>query len=512
MKNKLIIISTLITLCLAGFQYWITLHIQTQLPSEQWSRSIPIDTMESNFSKLQSVPTENGYTLSLRDLKKLIVLSCNRELDCKEKWTIDKLNTNANSWSDETNSYYMKDHSLIHWNNLDGEKTIAQHVIDFAKTEDTLVYWSDDQKIFVLNSPSPEEEHQFQMSEPVKFAQIIDNQIFIVTKNEKTQLYTLHNLSNQPNKLFQFELNATEILSSLQIIQHSATNYLLLLDKKVSAGGTSTKNIETASFNLTMNQSPIFNELSFVEKQTDLSLNYIQNPAISSGKQGPIITFSSTFNDSSGEKVTKVFVGDFSEKIIQANAVTKSESRYERPILLNEQTVAYLKMTGTNRSLAYSSADEEIKQASSGIMEGDYTAAGYTLIEKLFYGVILVLFSLIWIIITLLITYGTLLTMLKMKVAQSHRIAFFVHIIALLVIQICLLFKFTTIENLITRIPFITENWHFVILLLVSSILSFVPLLMLREKVSEDNFNMFVVYTTFMNLLILFFLIGPYLF
>lgn len=511
LKNKLIIISTLIVLCLLGFQYWISLQMQTELPSEQWSRSFPVDTAESNFSKLQSVPAENGYTVSLKDFKKLIVLSCNMDLDCEEKRTIDVFNTYANTWSDDTNSYYIKDNSLIHWNSSKREKTIAQNVLDFAKTEDSLVYWTDDQNIIVLNSRFSAEERHFNMSEPVEFVQIYDNQIFVVTKNEKNHLFTLYNLSNQPNQLFQFDINATEILSSMQIIQQTATNYFLLLDKKVSAGGTSTKNIEIASFNLTMDQSPIFNELSFVENQTGLSLNYIQTPAIFSGKQGPIITFSSTFVDSSGEKVTKIFVGDFSETIIQAHAVTKSESRYERPILLDERTVAYLKMIGTNRSLAYSSADEVKKQASSGIMEGDYKAALYKLIEKLFYGFILILFSFVWITIALLFTYVTLLILLKRKHAHSHSIAFFVHIVALLVIQIYFLFNFTSIQNLIPHIPFVTENWHFVILLLLSSFLSTVPLYMLREKVSEDNFNVFVVYTTFMNLTVLFFLIGPYL-
>lgn len=512
MKNKLIIISTLIVLCLFGFQYWISLQIQTELPSEQWSRSFPVDTIESNFSKLQSVPTENGYTISMKNFKKQIVLSCNTDLECEEKRTIDAFNTYANSWSDDTNSYYIKDNALIHWNSSDGEKTIAPNVLDFAKTEDRIVYWTDDQKIIVLNSPFSAEDRHYNMSEPVEYVQIFEDQLFVVTKNEKTNLFTLYNLSDEPNQLFQFEINATEILSSMQIIQQTATNYFLLLDKKVSAGGTSTQNIQIASFDLAVDQSPIFNKLSFVEGQTGLLLEYIQAPTIFPGKQGPIIAFSSTFTDSSGEKVTKVFVGDFSETTIQAHAVTKSDGRYERPILLNEQTVAYLKMSGANRSLAYSSADEVKVQASSGIMKGDYKAALYKLIEKLFYGFILILLSFVWIVTALILTYVTLLILLKRKHAHSHTIAFFVHIVALLVIQVYFLFKFTSIENLISHIPFITENWHFVILLLLSSILSTVPIYILREKVSEDNFNVFVVYTTFMNLTVLFFLIGPYLF
>ena len=145
-------------------------------------------------------------------------------------------------------------------------------------------------------------------------------------------------------------------------------------------------------------------------------------------------------------------------------------------------------MKGKVRFLEFSSSDEMKKKESNKIMTGDYKAAGYTLSGKFFNGFILILFAFSWIIASFLITYGLVLFLQKIRFAYAHQTAFAVHIIALFSIQTYFLFHFTSIEKIINKIPFVTENWHFVMLLLVSSILSTVPLYILRYKASEDTF------------------------
>lgn len=511
MKNKLLFISCFILLSITGYLYWSTLQEQIELPSKQWSRSIPIDTIEGNFSKLQSVPEENGYTVSLLDFKKLVVLSCDNDMKCDENRTIESLNTYKNSWSDQTDSYFIRDGTLIHSNVSTGEIEIAKNVVDFSKTGDTLVYWTEDHTIVVLNSPLSSEKQHFKFDEPVVYANSLENQLFIVTeKNKAEELYTLYNLADGVSQLFQFHLSSQGILSSIHIFQQSEDSYSLIIDKKVKSGGTSTKIIESATFNLTSKQSPTFNNISFIESQTGIKLKNIQFPNFYQGPHGPLITFSSSFTDHTDQIVSKIFVGHFTGTTIQSDAVTKTESRYERSVLLNEQTVAYFKMKGANRYLEYSSSDEAIKQDTNRIMEGDYKAAIYTLLTKLFNGFLLILFSFTWIIPTLFISYGFILLLNKMKFARSYQIAFIVHLIVLLSLQMYILYQFTYIENIVNSIPLLTENWHFALLLVTSSILSAVPLLILRYKLSEDNFNICVLYTTFMNLAILFLFVGPY--
>ncbi|MDF2065114.1 hypothetical protein [Bacillus sp. Cr_A10] len=512
MKYKLIGLSILIIVCITGLLYWETLQEQTHPPSEQWSRSFQLETIEGNFAKLQSVQEENGYTISMLDFKKLEVLSCDKELECKRNRTIDSLNTYKNSWSDGTDSYYIKENSLIHTNTTSGEKVIASDVANFTKTVDSLVYWTENKDIVILESPFTKEEQRFRADEPVNFVKILEDQIFVVTENKQDKLYTLYSLSNELSELFTFTISGQENLLSMQIFQLIDKSYAIALDKKVLAGGSSTKNIELAQFDLSNHQSPIFDKLSFVENETNSSLSDIQSPMIYQGEQAPIITFSASLYDPSLGKVNKIFVGDLVDTTIQANAVTKVGNRYERSFLLNEETVAYLKMKGASRILEYSSSDETKKLETNNIMEGDYKAAFYTLLSNLFHGFLLAMFSFVWIFLTFIITYGSLFLLGKFKPEQSYKIAFTIHLIALFSMQSISLFKFTTIQSILHNIPFITEGWHFIVLLLLVMILSTIPLFLVRYKVSEETFNLFVLYTTFMNLAILFLLIGPYLF
>ncbi len=349
------------------------------------------------------------------------------------------------------------------------------------------------------------------MDDPITTVKIVENQIFVVTKNKDDEIYKLFSLSNEINNLLQFQLTSSEYLSSINILKQNDNNYSLLVDKKIGSAASITKSLELANFNLTSNQSPTFNKLSIVDDETGLQLKNIQFPTIYQGKHGSFITFSSTYYDFSGEKVTKVFVGNLSDQIIHASALTKKGSRYERPIFLNEQTVAYLKMKGANRFLEYSSTDEEKILESKGIMEGDYKAAGYILVSKSFNGFILILFSFVWLVPTFLITYGILLLQ-KRKFVQRYNTTFIIHLIALFSIQAYFFYRFTSLESVVYNIPYITESWQFTIILGVSAILSVLPLFIFRYKLSEDTFNLFVLYTTFMNLTTLFLLIGPYIF
>lgn len=512
MKNKLYIVSLFITCCIIVFLYSYSLKDQTALPSEQWSRSFQVNTEESNFSKLQTVQEENGYTIGLLDFKKFLILSCNMDLECEKERTIDSLNAYKNSWSNKTDAYFIREDALIHSNSSTGETEIAAEVTNFSMTEDTLLYWKEDQTLVVLDKPFSTEKQHFQTDAPIVYAKILNNQVFIITEDKNEELYKLYSLSNELTQLFQFHISSQYILSSLHIIQQSDDTYSLLVDKKIVSGGSSSKMLEAAPFHLTANQSPEFHKLSFIDDETGMTLKDVQSPSLFQGAQGPMITFSSTFFDMSGDKVTEIFAGDFVGDEIAVQAATKPGSRYERSIFLNDHTVAYLKMNGKNRSLEYSSSDEVLKEKSAKIMDGDYKAAAYALIAKFFNGFIFIIIALSWIIITFIFTYLVLLLLQKKRFVYTYETTFIAHIIALFSTETYFLYHFTSVDSLVRTIPFITENWHFIVLLLIAWILSIAPLFVLRYKVSEDTINLFIVYTTFMNLIVLFFLVGPYIF
>ncbi|WP_313893254.1 hypothetical protein [Psychrobacillus sp.] len=510
MKNKIIWISTLIIAIFISFQYWNALQVQTAFPSEQWSRSFPITTEQSNYSKLQSVAHEDGYTISLLDFKKLVVLSCDSNMICETNRIIDELSTSRNTWSDHENSFYIRDNQLIHSTSQTAEVVIAANVMNFTKTDNTLIYWTEDQQVIVLDQSFSKEQQRLQLAEPITFAKILNNEVFIVTENKKGQYFTVHHVSDQLSKLFTIPVNGPEVLSSMHILQLADGGYSFLLDTDILAGGKRTKTILAAPFDLSLNQSPTFSKLTFVDNEKQLK--NIRFPQIYQSEQGPIITFSASLNDMDGNRVDKVFVSNSFGDVVDVSAVTKIDNRYERSMLINDQTVVYFKMTGPNRSLEYSSSNEQIKQASNGIMEGDYLAAAYAVIGDLFNGLLLILFSFIWITITLAITYGVSSILHRIKLASAYKVAYMIHLIVLFSTQFVFFHKFSLLENLIFRMPYVTESWQFTIVLVASIIISTLPFLIFKYKVSEDTFHSIILYTTFMNVTILFFAIGPYLF
>lgn len=429
---------------------------------------------------------------------------------CETDRIIEGLSTSRNTWSDRENSFYIRDNQLIHSNSQTGEVVIASNVMNFTKSHNTLIYWTEDQQIVVLDQSFSKEQQRLQLAEPITFAKILNNEVFVVTENKKGQYFTVHHLSDQLSKLFTIPVNGAEMLSSMHIIQLAEGGYSFLLDTDILAGGKRTKTILGAPFDLSLNQSPVFSKLTFVDNGKQLK--NIRFPQVYQSEQGPIITFTASLNDMDGNRVDKIFVSNSFGDVVDVNAVTKEDNRYDRSLLINDQTVIYFKMDGSNRSLEYSSSNKHIKQESNGIMEGDYLAAAYAVISDLFNGFLLILISFIWITITLAITYGVFFILHRMKLASAYKVAYMIHLIVLFSTQFIFFHKFSLLENLIFRMPYVTESWQFTIVLVVSIILSMLPFLIFKYKVSEDTFHSIILYTTFMNVIILFFAIGPYLF
>ena len=502
-----ILFGIIILLLLTTFQYGVTLKEQTKLPSENWSRSFPVEIEQSNYSRFQGVSEKDGYTISLLDFNTLVVFSCDEDLKCKQDRANDELNTYKNSWSDKENSYYVKDSQLIHWTSTE-ERVIGENVDDFFKSDTALIYWTEDHHVIVMDDTLSEIQ-RFELDLPIYFAKMVEDELIVVTENKGESRYTVIALSDNPVNLFSFQINATETLSSVDFILSDDEHYILLTDKEVIAGGGRGKTIQTASFDLTSNQSPVFKNLSLIDQASGQNLKDIRFLSLFKGQSGDIITFTANMRDVSGEKVNKVFVGDFDMNTIHADAVTKKEDLYIRPLIMNDQTIAFFKVDGKNRVLQFSSSIEEKKTESMEVMDGDFKTTFYSLLTIMFNGVILLILCFFWIVPSIGITYGIQFISKRMNRSFSHRSLLFLHVLILFVVQLLLIFNYYQVDIILLAAPFLSTNWQLILLLFGSSIVSVLPLL-IRYHVNEDNFHFSIFYTTLMDLAILFVLIGPY--
>ena len=507
MNKKFKVISIAIIILLIGFQYLIVLDGQKSLPSEDWSRSFQSDVDAGTYAKLKSVPTDSGYAISLLDFDKMGILTCTDELQCAQVWSNSELNAYKNTWSDGETTYFVKDDTLIR-STSSGEEAISDNVDDFTISDEHLMYWLKDQQVVIQegnNEPFP-----FTLEYPIFSGSIIDEHFFIVTKNTGDNEYMVLDGKNDFKELFRFPLKFNENLISMEISGDSETKFNLFLEKGISSGGAVAKILESASFDLTENQKPSFTKLKFVEKESGAEIFNIRNPYLYQGENNKSITFSANMYNKSGNNVNKIFVGNYTESPIEVSAITKDGDYYVKPTFVNDQTIAYFKLKGSENELMYSSTSAKKIAQSDTLLKGDMKEAFYSLISLLFVGLVLLLLAFMWIVPGLGLGYGTLALFQKSQKPYAFTVSLYVNTIGLVISQLVLFSTVLHPERIVLKTPYFTEDWHVFFVIIIAGIGCILPVLLSRTKVNEENGNILILYTTGLNLFILFILIGPY--
>lgn len=507
MKTKLKILTTVIISLLLGFQFFVSLKSQQSLPSAEWSRSFNSNVDVGKYALMKSVPTESGYATSLLDFDKMDLLTCSEDLECNQVWSNSELNPYKNTWSDGETSYFIKEDSLIH-STSNGEKTIAENVENFSKSDGTLMYWLKDQQVVIQR-----ESHQpivYTAEYPIYTGIVANEQIFIVTKTANNNEFKLITENNEFKELFTFPVKSNENIISMSFTYDEETGGQILLDTEIKSGDTRTKVLRNLPFDLSEDQSPSFTKLEFFDKESGAELFDIRAPFLYQGKNGSHITFSAHMYDKYGDKVNKIFSGNYPDSPTEVSAVTKKGDLFIKPTFLNEQTIAYFKLNGNERTLMYSSSTDEKITESGTIQEGDLKEALYALIGLLFVGMILLLLSFTWLVPGLGIGFGTLTFLQKLHKPYAFVVSLYVTVIALVITQLILFATVLHPEKIVLKAPYLTENWHVFLVVILAGIGCILPLLLSRTKVTDENGNVLILQITGLNLSILFLVLGPY--
>jgi len=386
--------------------------------------------------------------------------------------------------------------------------TIATNVEDFAKSSDTLVYWRADQKLFIEQDGTA--SITLAVEHPVYATHIVDDHIYLISFDVSTYQYTVYEVTNNLQQLFQFTTARSEIIHSFNLFSLQDEQVGMLIESEIISGGNRRKSIRSASFNTLSPQTPLFSTLSFVDKETGSDLRDIRFPSVFTGKSGTYMTFSASMYDLTGTKVNQVFVGDYNDTIIEASAVTKTGNYFIRPHMINDDSVAYFKTNGKQQELMFSSSSSEYRELSARGLKGDAKEALYTFITLLFNGLLLVLLSFTWLIPAFFVSYGSLALMRKWYQTNVFIKTYFIQVCALLLFQLALFSKIFNSERMVTRAPYLTEVWHVSLVIFIAAIGCILPVVLSRTKITEDNSHLMILYATALNLMILFFLLGPY--
>ena len=504
-------ISLGIVLLLIVFQFWVVLNEQRTPSSADWSRSFPSNVGVGDYAKIASVPNEKGYALSLTNFKELDLLQCSEEMQCTEKWSKSDIDPYKNTWSDGESTYFItKDESFIHSTPEAGDTVISPAVENFTKSDQTLVYWTTNQQVLIQHGA--DQPVSFKPEFPVYTSLVAGEQVVIVTHDVQNNLFIVLDGTNDLHELFQFRLSPNESISSLGIsIDHAQPdNYKLLLDMSKSSGGSITKVIRELSFDLSENQTPKMSNLTFVDQESGANLFSVRNVFLQNDGNETNITFSAMMYDSFGDVVNKVFTGTYDDLLISADAVTKKGESYVNPIFVNDETIAYFRLDGKEKHLMYSSSSEaKIAQSANGL-KGDMKESLFTLISLVFNGFVLLLLSITWLIPTLILGYGAIGILTKLYKPYAYTVGFWANFLALIGSQLILFNTLFHPEKIISKAPYLTEVWHVSAVIGIAGLLCILPVLLGRTKVTDDNCNKLILLTTGLNLICLFFLLGPY--
>lgn len=503
MKKSFKIITLLLVIICISFQYSIALKEQKMPPSPDWSRSIETDNHASKYFKLQSVPNDNGYSISRTTFKQWDYVECTYDLDCQELWSIDDFNYKKKTWSDGHTAYFIKDDTLYSSTTHGVNTAISSSVVDFTKTKDLLVYWKTDNTLVVQKGS--DEPQEYVTDEPVWSSIVVDDQVFIVSKSVLTHKVSISKVNETITPYTHFLSKSYETIHSLGMLSLNDDQYVLHLEIGMKEAGSRKKTLRAAVLSKTNPDDYKLSDITFFDKESGEKLRNMNYPSFFIGTNKILLTFSAT--KSSGNHI---YVAEFNPKIIEASAVSKSDNYYTHPLMINEDTIIYYKETRSGKVMMYSSKLEEIRAASANGLKGDALEAFHLLFAHLFKGILLAMLSVVWIVPASFVSYFLVNQLGKYDNQLKYFWMYIAYMVTLLISQFLLFSQLLHPETMVSKMIYLSETWHIYMILLIATIVSVLPVFLSLTKLDDDNSNHALVHATVLNLFILLILIGPY--
>ncbi|AYC28804.1 hypothetical protein [Paenisporosarcina cavernae] len=509
MKNKFTVVTVIIFLLVVSFQYGIMLREQHKLPSDEWSRTLPIEGFQDTYSRLTTVPVNEGYFLTLHTFDKVDFAKCTVDMECVKEGSINDLNAYKNVWADGTDTYFIRDSTLIYRDSANKEDVISKDVLDFSKTKETLAYWLNDQHTLHVESKSL--SHTYTIEGDIFDVNLDNDDLFVVTKDiyKNTMGISLVQ-QNEVKELFSFRINAGDMIQSVSIFPKNATDYTLMVGSAKNSGGATVQSVRTLTFNLTEPSTPTLTLVKLVDVQTGREVDFPRYPTVHDVKGQKKFLFTADTYLEDGSEANTVFIADFNPEEMTATPISKPGELYSRPSMVDDTTVLYFEKKYSENTLVYASSDQQVRQSTVNGIPGDYLEAFFSMGFYIFKGLVLVLLSFLWILPAYAVSYGVMLLLQKRQEGVSMHFTYASHIVMLVVVQVILFVTLFNSDRIVARIPYLTEDWQLSLILLLTGILSISPMLITRKKVTEDNLMRMVLHVTLLNLAILMVIVGSY--
>jgi hypothetical protein len=402
-KMKAFGLPLIIMLTLIGVLYFQQLQTLTELPNENWSRSIPFNMKADE----KPIAFQNGNEVFYSEKNKVHHFSVNEGLEVKNKGDISFTVPRGYSFWTDGEQFITLSQGTLKLSGAD-EKVIAEDVTGISTRSDKVVYWQGGD-VYEVNPLTLESKsiHSFSSDVANVFfgndgSYVVAQQMndvnaelfFVSAEGEVIQNSFMKVSNNKNNKLgniaYSIQNGEITFIFDTQLRSQGVLSYQIHMAKTaVSELGTS----ELKAENVT-----IVNEANGAKLETP---RYVQ---IMQSNEAPTLLFTAEGQGVGDGNAVSLYTGTFeSNTTVRAMSMTTTKGITHYPVEASDGSIVWLDYTGGNYELYGASQSEEVKEQSTELGSRSYKEAGINTVLLLASSLVTFLVSFYWVLPSLLL-------------------------------------------------------------------------------------------------------------
>ncbi|MFS1511581.1 hypothetical protein VQL36_03970 [Chengkuizengella sp. SCS-71B] len=402
-RRKAFILPFIFTLFIIGLLLYLDLQDETSLPSEEWSRSMALQTQEDYISKPFILEDGDLYHIYSPTKKSVSHLVVDESLEVQSHVKLPVIvPSNSNMWAVGNELIFIKNNTIQKYDR-DSITELGHDVEGLVANQDQVVFWKE-QELHVLNPTTLENKQIFETTHPI-YDVLIDertNSILILTREDNIHLGVTFLLNKndmfEVNNLSPITISDRDDITSTSFAIHNKEIDILIGTTAIEAGARTyhtyhtVANVDNASIETNTTKLTIY------EEGSNRKIDDAQNLVITNKEGVRTIIFSA--KGKSGKQRENANIYEAYNEDNQWLAKTRSTSRYlsKKAQWLNGESLIWIEFTGGEYALYGASMNEEAINNSMETTKEDWLFAASTTITGLFTSGFTIFIIGIWIV------------------------------------------------------------------------------------------------------------------
>ncbi|WP_409288683.1 hypothetical protein [Peribacillus sp. SCS-37] len=507
MTKRAVFIPLFLLLILVLLLFIENTRLETMQPSVDWSRSIETG---GKASTLQA-PFIHNERLFFAEDHGVSEIICSAGLDCKKKKVADiSIPGSSAFWTDGKDVIYQDDTDLYLFRN--GEKKLMEKGLSSARAgNDSLIFWKNED-LYIVDTVNKKSKKIHHADYPIIDA-AFEKDSFVVAEEKgpgifKLTLFEGKRTNYKKLPLPEIEFPNGEVLEAFKLSRKENDMILALNTMRISQGNKSF-DIWEAAYNLKALKKPVLSRADFMDQKSGAEYKDPRNMNFRVDGGSEQLLFMANGQRYSKFQGYNLYLAEKKKGKWTAQKVSTTRNLPNSPVWTGKGMVMWVNFTGGQNDLYGASTNKDAIEKGSKITKTDVKFSASNTVTALF-GSFLVLFSsMMWVILPC--TFYAILFFSKGNLLDddSRKWVLYVPILLFLLTQ---LYYFNTAlrkDSYVFAPEYLTFHGSFYIWPCIAALISFGVLRLSRLKDVNAAGRFF--YFAVVDILILMFLIGPYI-